>query len=117
MKGGEDFFHCQISKFQCSNFCLVLHLDINKTILMSDLAGEKSKDDVVQDLVSSLVWGRISEVVINIFRYAFIIYYITKRRLQRDHYQSLIVGTLFPQIFLQILLVKAMILLSITKST
>ena len=41
---------------------LAIHLDLNKTILLSDVAGGKSLDDVVSDLIASTAWGVVTSL-------------------------------------------------------
>ena len=40
---------------------LILHLDLNKTLLVSDPAGGKDLDDVIADLLASSAWGVVSD--------------------------------------------------------
>eukprot|EP00123_Amoebidium_parasiticum_P020601 comp5338_c0_seq1/m.1323 comp5338_c0_seq1/g.1323 ORF comp5338_c0_seq1/g.1323 comp5338_c0_seq1/m.1323 type:complete len:465 (-) comp5338_c0_seq1:145-1539(-) len=40
---------------------LVLHFDINKTIIMEDPAGKKTTEDVINDILASACWGTVGE--------------------------------------------------------
>ncbi|KNC74976.1 hypothetical protein SARC_12489, partial [Sphaeroforma arctica JP610] len=41
------------------DFTLVLHVDINRTLLMSDKAGRKTTEDIISETVASCVYGRV----------------------------------------------------------
>lgn len=41
---------------------LILHLDVNKTLVMSDVAGGKSIYAILNESIAELVWGRVAQV-------------------------------------------------------
>lgn len=39
---------------------LILHLDVNKTLVIGDIAGGKTLEDIIESTVAERVWGRVN---------------------------------------------------------
>lgn len=45
---------------------LILHFDINKTILMSDQAsGKDSEEALISDIIAGMSWGKVEQIETN----------------------------------------------------
>jgi hypothetical protein len=44
---------------------LILHIDVNKTLVMSDVAGGKSMENILNESIADLVWGKVHQVSVS----------------------------------------------------